>query len=206
MNRVAAYIDGFNLYFGLRSKGWRRYFWLDIEQVAKRLLKPGQTLVGVKYFTSHVSANATNPGKEQRQRDYLSALATLSVTKCYFGQYLQKEAKCRQCGAKWTKYEEKMTDVNIAVELLSDAYQDIFDTALLLSADSDLTSPIARVRQLFPTKRVIVVMPPERTSERLKQTANGWLRLGEAIIRQSQLPDPVIIPSGHLINRPQKWK
>ncbi len=29
MDRVIVYIDGFNLYFGLKSKGWRRYFWLN---------------------------------------------------------------------------------------------------------------------------------------------------------------------------------
>jgi hypothetical protein len=33
--RVIAYIDGFNLYFGLRDSGYRRYYWLDIEEKAK---------------------------------------------------------------------------------------------------------------------------------------------------------------------------
>ena len=28
--RVAVYVDGFNLYYGLKSKGWRRFYWLDI--------------------------------------------------------------------------------------------------------------------------------------------------------------------------------
>ena len=23
-------IDGFNLYHGLRSKGWKKYYWLDL--------------------------------------------------------------------------------------------------------------------------------------------------------------------------------
>ena len=26
--RVIAYIDGFNLYFGLKAKGWRQFYWL----------------------------------------------------------------------------------------------------------------------------------------------------------------------------------
>ncbi|MGH9629467.1 MAG: NYN domain-containing protein [Bryobacteraceae bacterium] len=43
---------------------------------------------------------------------------------------------------------EKMTDVNIAVELLQDAFQGAFDTAILISADSDLIAPIAAVRRL----------------------------------------------------------
>ena len=42
-----------------------------------------------------------------------------------------------------------MTDVNIAVELLQDAFQDAFDTAILISADSDLIAPIAAVKRSF---------------------------------------------------------
>ena len=30
VERVIAYVDGFNLYFGLKSKGWQRYYWLDV--------------------------------------------------------------------------------------------------------------------------------------------------------------------------------
>ncbi len=203
--RVITYIDGFNLYFGLHSQGWRRYYWLDVEEVSRRILKPHQRLMRVKYFTSRVSSTPTDPGKDKRQGDYLEALSTLPNTDCFFGHYLQKQRQCRSCGAVWIGYEEKMTDVNIAVELLADAYQDRFDTALVLSADSDLTAPIERVRNLFPAKRVIVVFPPGRTSERLKRAATGWFRLGEAIIRQSQLADPVVKPNGFAIARPPQW-
>jgi len=52
MDRVIAYIDGFNLYFGLRDKGWRRYLWLDVQKLSTNLLKPGQQLVFTKYFTA----------------------------------------------------------------------------------------------------------------------------------------------------------
>jgi hypothetical protein len=48
-SRVVAYIDGFNLYYGLRSKGWRRYLWLDLNQLIASLLRPYQELSGVKY-------------------------------------------------------------------------------------------------------------------------------------------------------------
>ena len=33
VERVIAYIDGFNLYFGLKSKGWKRYYWRDLERL-----------------------------------------------------------------------------------------------------------------------------------------------------------------------------
>lgn len=51
--RVAAYIDGFNLYFGIRQNG-RRHLWLDLEGLVQSLLKPHQQLVAVRYFTARV--------------------------------------------------------------------------------------------------------------------------------------------------------
>ena len=42
--RVIVYIDGFNLYYGLRSMGWRHYLWLDLRQLSENLLRPPQRL------------------------------------------------------------------------------------------------------------------------------------------------------------------
>ena len=54
--RVIVYVDGFNLYYGLRAKGWRRYHWLDVRLLAQNLLRSSQSLAMVRYFTSpHVS-------------------------------------------------------------------------------------------------------------------------------------------------------
>ena len=39
--RVAVYVDGFNLYYGLRSKGWRRYYWLDLHRLSEQSLRTG---------------------------------------------------------------------------------------------------------------------------------------------------------------------
>jgi hypothetical protein len=33
VERVITYVDGFNLYFGMRSRGWRRYYWLDVKRL-----------------------------------------------------------------------------------------------------------------------------------------------------------------------------
>ena len=77
MSRVIAYVDGFNLYFGLKAKGWKKHYWLDLNGLATSLLKPGQTLAGVHYFTSRIRANGRNVADMQRQSDYLDALATL---------------------------------------------------------------------------------------------------------------------------------
>ena len=44
MQRVIAYVDGFNLYYGLRTKKWRWFYWLNLQSMVRHLLKPHQTL------------------------------------------------------------------------------------------------------------------------------------------------------------------
>ena len=65
--RVIVYIDGFNLYFDLKSAGWKRFYWLNLKTMAQNLLKAGQDLVFTKYFTSRVSYPAD---KERRQSTF----------------------------------------------------------------------------------------------------------------------------------------
>lgn len=36
--RVITYIDGFNLYFGLKSKGWKRYYWIVLVRLANAIV------------------------------------------------------------------------------------------------------------------------------------------------------------------------
>lgn len=206
MSRVVAYVDGFNLYFGLRSKGWKKYYWLDLCALATLLLRPGQTLEGVHYFTSRIRANGRNVADMQRQTAYLEALETRPKLQSHFGHYLEKPKQCHQCGAQWMNYEEKMTDVNIAIQLLADAYDDRFDTALLISADSDLTTPVSVVRARFPGKKIIVALPPNRRSHQLTQAATGSFIINETAYRHSLLPDQVQRADGFVLQRPAHWR
>jgi len=206
MSRVIAYIDGFNLYFGMRSKGWRRYYWLNLELLAENLLKPGQRLVSVKYFTARISDNPGKPGKHRRQLTYLDAVESLSKTQVFYGHFLPKKRQCFACGATWISHEEKMTDVNISVELLKDAIDHAFDTAVILSADSDLSAPLEFVRERFPECRLIVVSPPARQSKSLEGLAHASFRLGRKKLKDSQFPDRLVIPRGIELSRPEKWK
>jgi uncharacterized LabA/DUF88 family protein len=206
MTRVVTYVDGFNLYFGLRTMHWRKYYWLDLVALSRSLLKPDQQLEAVHYFTARLSFTGNNQTDIERQSDYLDALVTLPELTIHYGHFLDKRRTCRSCGATWTDHEEKMTDVNIATRLLLDAFHDRFDTALLISADSDLTTPVEQVLSSFPGKRVIVVQPPGRNSVKLRGAATASFTLGEAKIRQSQLPATVTTASGHVLNRPGYWK
>ena len=74
MQRVTVYMDGFNLYYGLKSKGWRRYYWLDLRRLAMKLLGRNQRLVAVRYFTTRLSSRVSGQAKWRRQNTYLDLL------------------------------------------------------------------------------------------------------------------------------------
>lgn len=63
--RVIVYVDGFNLYYGLKTQGWRRYYWLDVRLLAQNLLRSGQVLAMVRYFTARISPTSST-GKLKR--------------------------------------------------------------------------------------------------------------------------------------------
>lgn len=213
--RVSCYVDGFNLYYGLRDSGFKKYLWLDLCGLARAIILPNQRLVFTKYFTARISGGrptdtpdffAQANARRKRQADYLDAVGSLSDLAVFEGQFLAKQQTCKKCLASWATAEEKMTDVNIATEMLVDAFADAFDTALLISGDSDLVPPINAILETFPGKRVIVAFPPGRFSEALRKAASGQFKIAKGHLKKSQLPEEIELPSGYVIRRPETWR
>jgi uncharacterized LabA/DUF88 family protein len=204
VEQVIAYIDGFNLYFGMRDAGYHRYFWLDLQKLAAGLLREGQDLRCTKYFTSRISGPSD---KQRRQSTYLDALGTLdkNTFKMAFGKYQDNPTFCNRCNSSFIVSSEKMTDVNIAVAMMEDAFSNEFDTAILVSADSDLCGPVRAIRRLFPAKRVVVAFPPQRRSAELEKDATATFVIGKGKLAASQFPPVVSGKNGFQLLRPSKW-
>jgi uncharacterized LabA/DUF88 family protein len=204
MDRVIAYIDGFNLYFGLRADRGRKYLWLDLQALIDSLLLPGQELREIKYFTARLR---DDPDGGRRQATYLEALEShcRKVTRIE-GRFQEKNRSCGDCGARWVSYEEKETDVNISVALIEDAVRDLYDTALLVSGDTDLRPAVASVIRLRPHKRIFVAFPPQRFSARLAKSVDAYTRIGVDKVRKAQLPAKVVTAGGIILERPEYWR
>lgn len=200
--RVIAYIDGYNLYFGLLDARLQTSRWLDLRAVCTALLKPRQRLDLVRYFTTSVR---NDPTAAKRQAMFIDALRARGGIEVDFGLFRSKPVTCRNCNTQWTKHEEKRTDVNIAVRLLNDAHDDRFDMAMVISGDSDLVPIVESIRDRFPCKRVIVASPPKRWSTDLAQSANAAFQVSRAAIRSNRLPDPVVTPEGVRLRAPRGW-
>jgi uncharacterized LabA/DUF88 family protein len=112
---------------------------------------------------------------------------------------------CQVCHRPYATFEEKLTDVNLAVHLFRGAVLDEYDKALIISGDTDSIPAIRMVRELFPNKAVGVGLPIERRSEELKLECNFHFRMKEHHLARSQLPDEMPDPLRGNIRRPPSW-
>jgi uncharacterized LabA/DUF88 family protein len=199
--RIIVYVDGFNLYFGMVEAGIENSKWLNIKSLIESFLTQNQELIEIKYFTSRITHH---PSKQKRQATYLEALETTGVNLIY-GLYKAKEIECHNCGHNWAISNEKMTDVNIATHLLLDAFNDKFDTAILISGDSDLVPPIKAVHSQFHTKAVSVFFPPERHNITVAGAAKGSQIIGKKKIKDNQFPLTVTKKDGYVLIKPENW-
>lgn len=95
--RVIFYVDGFNFYFGMKDKKWRKYYWLDMVAFCGQFLRPHQELVEVNYF----SARPTHPGKSDRQDLFFSANKLNPKFSLYLGKFMEKKITHRECGLEF---------------------------------------------------------------------------------------------------------
>ncbi|MFZ5801260.1 MAG: NYN domain-containing protein [Candidatus Omnitrophota bacterium] len=123
-----------------------------------------------------------------------------------FGAFRYADKICRVCHKQCKTFEEKQTDVNIAIKLFQTAVQDLWDTAIIVSGDSDLIPAIKAVKDTFPVKRIGLVIPIGRRAEELKQVVDFHMKLKEKHLFTSQFEDEITIDGGVKLTRPSTWE
>lgn len=98
-----------------------------------------------------------------------------------------------------------MTDVNIATQMMIDAFQDKYNMAMLISGDSDLVPPIRAIHDLF-NKRVLVAFPPKRFNHSVALVAKGSLMIGRKKIVDSLFEYEVVKKDGFILRKPEEWR
>ena len=206
--RTIVYVDGFNLYYGA-LRATPRLKWLDIEKFC-RLLRPSDDIRMIRYF----SALVTGPTKPN-QEAYLKALSTTPLVTVILGKFKLKNVKCgvaacSTAGSKWFKIpEEKRTDVNIAVFMVDDAYQDACDQLIIFSGDSDLVPAVNMIRTRHPQKKIIVYVPSQNlirgAAVELRTAAHRHRTLPLNLLPLAQFPNQIPDGAGGFITRPAAW-
>lgn len=210
--RTFIYIDGFNFYYGaVRSTPYK---WLDFKTLFTYLLDKKHDITCIKYFTAHVSGKIDSD-QPLRQRTFLRALEKhIPELEIHLGQFtthtkiLPLATNPKQYGDRMfyvpvIKTEEKGSDVNLAVNLLNDSWQDRFEAAIVVSNDSDLAESLKFVSQ--HQNRVIGVINPRINkipARKLMKHAHFYKVIRAGVLKMSQLPDPI---PGTTIHKPETW-
>ncbi len=203
--RICVYIDGYNLYHAIDSLKEDKLKWLDLNSLVHHFLNTNlHSLQNIYYF----SAYATWRNEAfKRHKIYERALVNSGV-KTIMGKFKKKDRFCKNCKSKWIGHEEKETDVNIALYLLNDAYQDKYDEAIIISQDSDLFPAIKLVKKYFPEKNIKIITPPNLHHSKEMAQIVGKKKLGsikKIHLERSLLPEKIRDKNGRLIRRPTKY-
>lgn len=199
------YVDGFNLYYGaLKNTPYR---WLDISKLCRFML-PGDTISQIKYFTALVNPRPSDPDQLTRQRIYLRALQTTPNLEIIYGHFLTHEimmplAPPKSGYARVIKTEEKGSDVNIALHLLSDGYKNAYDVAVIVSNDSDLLLPIQFVKKELG-KKIGILNPQKHPSKVLIANADFIKNIRQGVLSKSLFPTSLTDPQG-TFTKPTAW-
>lgn len=201
---LIAYVDGFNLYNGIHETYSHRYLWLDLVKVLQ-MLRPKHEILRVNYFTAPL---LDDPGAQSRQATYWNALTAMHGDRVPIitGRYQRSTYTCKDCGAERPKYEEKETDVNLALTIARDAATQEATDYYLISGDSDAAPAIREAQRINPTGFYKAYFPPSRKSEELTALMPASEVIGRTRLRDAQLPEVVHGRGGQEHVQPLKWK
>jgi len=131
MEKVMVFIDGSNLFFTMIDKGCPMK--LDYGKFINKLCTVDRKLIRAYYYDAHL-IQADNLIKYQRQQKFFSALSRTEYLELRLGRF--------------ERGRQKGVDVKLAVDMIDYAVQEVYDTAILVSGDSDLVPAVKLVKDI----------------------------------------------------------
>ena len=210
-SRVCCYVDGFNFYFGALKD--TPYKWLNLPEflrltLARRLSGPFR-VERVKMFTALLEGAPAHA-----QKTHLAAMRAADPTleiilgKFHFSEVRMPDADDPGLMRRVVKTEEKGSDVNLALHMLNDAWEDRYDCAAMVSNDSDLAGALRMVRSRGKRAGVVLPMFPSgkrKLSASLKRLSHFRARIYEEDLASAQLPSRVVRADGAAFEKPPDW-
>jgi len=139
--RVAIYIDGSNFYYKLRESEIFNITYFDYQGLAK-WLAGDRKIISKRYYVGVVRAGEKDKKGQSLRRNQVRLFNHLSSKIQNF--IIKRGYLMKNDGV----YHEKGVDVKIAVDLLVGAYENMYDTAILISSDTDLIPAIQKIKHL----------------------------------------------------------
>lgn len=161
---------------------------------------PHDSIQQIKYFTALVNPRPKDPNQLTRQQIYLRALETIPRLEIVYGHFLTHEismplAPPKTGYAKVIKTEEKGSDVNLALHLLTDGFRNQYDIAVIVSNDSDLLLPIQFVKKELG-KMIGILNPQQHPSKVLIANADFIKNIRQGVLSKCLFPETLIDSKG----------
>ncbi|QQG42411.1 MAG: NYN domain-containing protein [Candidatus Giovannonibacteria bacterium] len=136
--RIFIIIDGNNFYHRLKELKLTNLLSFDYEKIT-RFLVGRRFLMSKNYYIGAIREEHNNPKSKELMtgQQKLTGILQRDGWIVKFGHMLKTDG-----------YHEKGVDVQIAVDLLIGAYENLYDTAILVSSDTDLIPALAKVRSM----------------------------------------------------------
>jgi len=170
--RVAIFIDGSNLYHCLRDQFGKTRF--DMEILRDKLCA-NRKLIRTHYYNAMI-AQQIDPVAYQNQQRFFQALANISYFEIHLGRL----------EPRGNTSVEKDVDVRLAVDMVTGAYRDNYDTAIIVSGDGDFAYAVQAVKDRG--KHVENACPRRGLATLLRDTCDVTLYLDDAFMKDVWLP------------------
>jgi uncharacterized LabA/DUF88 family protein len=170
--KVVIYIDGSNFYFFSKNFFKKK---VDIGKLCNKLVGNDE-LAQIKYYISPVE-QFSNPEMYAKQQSFFEKLKEIPNLKIIFGR-LEKRKRSGEF-----YYVEKATDVNLALDLVLDAQENLYDKSYLISNDGDFSGAVKAVVERFDKKVVYVAVGNKKSiSYHLKKVCSEILKLNKGFV------------------------
>lgn len=222
MQQVSVFIDGYNLYHAIHNLAKPHLKWVNLFQLAKEFARYdlGYQIKRVVFFTAppiHKSQEV-----QQRYALYIQALQANNVL-VIEGKFKKKILSYNKDNKNFTRisFEEKESDVNLALSIIEDAFEKISDKILVITNDSDIAPAIRMARAKNKLLRINVITPPLIKTKRanydlmaacgdVNKNKKGQIFFKTRMISQLHLennlfPEIVIAKNGEKILRPNEY-
>lgn len=140
MKRISVYIDGANFIYGLKSINPRyKDFNFDFARFVKQICR-GNQLVKVHYYNAALKQDL-NPILYQRQQRFFQRLKDSG----FDINLARRQPRTNNDGDQY--FTIKGDDIWLAIDMLRGAYEDEYDTAILISGDGDFEQLVRCVKK-----------------------------------------------------------
>jgi len=143
MKRVVLFIDGNNFYFGLkRLYGDSKELSLFNFKKFGEIIAGDNDLLRVFYYNASLDYS-DNQEKYWKQQRFFEKLKNTEKVKVILCRLQKRKIK----GANKFYYVIKGDDIHLAVDMVKGAYENAFDTAILVSGDGDFVRAVEVVQE-----------------------------------------------------------